>query len=131
MGTGHSFRFFCISLLHDDTQNRFSCLHFRQLKNPLRIPRNYQNGTTMDQAQGKLQEKTVKSFYSKWGLQQMRSLYVEKIFYCYIADISLSVHSPQAIFKDPFRGGTNILVHPIPTDSYHSTHAFSLLFYST
>jgi glutamine synthetase len=30
---------------------------------------------------------------------------------------------PQAIFKDPFRGGNNILVLPIPTDSYHSIRA--------
>jgi hypothetical protein len=78
----------------------------------------------MDQAQAKLQEKTVKSFYSKWGDYNRCAPYMKKkTFYCYIADISLSVLSPQAIFKDPFRGGNNILVLPIPTDSYHSIRA--------
>jgi len=77
------------------------------------------------QAQGKPREKTVKSFYSKREITIYAFFYMQAL-YCYISDVSLSLFSPQAIFKDPFRGGNNILVPTIPTESALHIHVFSL-----
>jgi hypothetical protein len=80
----------------------------------------------MGQAQGKPREKTVKSFYSKREIT-IYVLFYMQAFYCYISGVSLSVFSPQAIFKDPFRGGNNILVLPVATESSPYINTFSLL----
>jgi hypothetical protein len=45
----------------------------------------------------------------------------------HIIYVPLPVFSPQAIFKDPFRGGNNILVLSIPTESFPILMCFSLV----
>lgn len=94
---------------------------FRRFRNPWRIPQNYQNGTTMDLAQDKPREKTVKSFYSKIVITiyyyTCVFFFICKHFTVAFLTFLFSVSSPQAIFKDPFRGGNNVLVLPIATES--------------
>lgn len=66
----------------------------------------------MDQVLDKHRERIVKSSYSKTiRITEKKFCPISYIIVaCYISNyVSLSC-SPQAIFKDPFRGGNNILV---------------------
>lgn len=105
-------------LQHFETISVYSCSDvcfclqiFRLYQSLLNIRLSFQSGTMMDQVPDKHPVMTVKWSYSKILIKNVHSwLYLPIVSWTWFLN---SISSPQAIFKDPFRGGNNILVRII------------------
>lgn len=82
--------------------------NFRLLKSLWKILLSFLSGTMMVRVPDKHLVKIVKWFFSKIFPQGTRNFHVLTLLL--LQNLIFHIFSPQAIFRDPFRGGNNILV---------------------